>query len=89
MRRLTAIAGEDDAGRRVKFFVRGRMGVSCGQFTALKARNGLLVNGAPVHANYPLQPGDRVTVLIEDGTSGTVDALPIFKTIHNYFAGSL
>ena len=73
MRRLTAIAGEDDAGRRVKFFVRGRMGVSCGQFTALKARNGLLVNGAPVHANYALAPGDAVTALLEDGPGKPVE----------------
>ncbi len=66
MRRLTAVAGEKDAGRRVKCFVRGDMGVSCGQFKALKARNGLLVNGAPVHANHALKPGDAVTVLLED-----------------------
>ena len=35
MRKLTALAGAEDAGRRVKYFVRGGMGVSCGQFAAL------------------------------------------------------
>ena len=66
MRKLTAVAGAEDAGRRVKYFVRGGMGVSCGQFAALKQRGGLLVNGQPVHANHALCPGDTVTVLLED-----------------------
>ena len=30
-----------------------------------------------------------VTVLIEDGVSGATDAIPVFQTIHNYFAGVL
>ena len=66
MRKLTVVAGEKDAGRKVKHFVRGDMGVSSGQFAAIKAQNGLLVNGAPVHANRLLEPGDAVTVLIGD-----------------------
>ncbi len=66
MRKLTAVAGEKDAGRKVKHFVRGDMGVSSGQFASLKAQNGLLVNDAPVHANYLLEVGDAVTVLIGD-----------------------
>ncbi len=67
MRKLTAVAGESDAGRKVKYFVRGTMGVSYGQFTALKAAGGLRVNGEIVHANYELKPGDEVTVLLADG----------------------
>lgn len=66
MRQLTAIAAEKDAGRPVKYFVRGDMGVSYGQFAALKQQDGLLVNGAPVHANHLLSPGDAVTVLLEN-----------------------
>ena len=65
-RQLTAVAGSKDAGRKVKYFVRGDMGVSYGQFSSLKRRDGLLVNGAPVHANHLLRPGDAVTVLLED-----------------------
>ncbi len=72
MRKLTAVAGESDAGRKVKYFVRGTMGVSYGQFASLKARSGLLVNGAPVHADYALRPGDEVTVLLEDGAVKSV-----------------
>ena len=67
MRKLTAVAGESDAGRKVKYFVRGTMGVSYGQFTALKAAGGLRVNGEIVHANHELKPGDAVAVLLEDG----------------------
>ena len=74
MRRLTALAAEKDAGRKVKYFVRGDMGVSYGQFAALKARDGLLVNGAPVHANHVLAPGDAVTVLLDDRPGKAVEA---------------
>ena len=52
---LTAVAAGKDAGRQVKYFVRGDMGVSYGQFTSLKGRHGLRVNGAPVHANHLLR----------------------------------
>ena len=70
-RELTAVATRKDAGRKVKFFVRGDMGVSCSQFAALKVRGGLLVNGTPVHANHILAPGDRVTVVLEDANNGS------------------
>ncbi len=66
MRQLTGIAGPRDAGRQVKYFVRGDMGVSYHRFAALKARGGLLVNGAPAHADYRLRPGDEVSVMLED-----------------------
>ena len=66
VRQLCATAAEKDDGRPVKYFVRGDMGVSYGQFAALKAQNGLLVNGTPVHANAILHPGDTVTVRLED-----------------------
>jgi 23S rRNA pseudouridine1911/1915/1917 synthase len=63
---LTAIAAENDAGRKLKYFVRGDMGVSYGQFSSLKQQNGLLVNGVPVHATHLLRPGDAVTVVLAD-----------------------
>ena len=65
-RTLTAIAAEKDAGRKLKYFVRGDMGVSYGQFASLKQHNGLLVNGTPVHANHLLRPGDTVTVVLAE-----------------------
>ena len=66
MTELHARAGEKDAGRKVKYFVRGDMRVSSGQFRALKAANGLLVNGEAVRADCPLRPGDLVTVLLRE-----------------------
>ena len=74
MRRLERTATEADAGRKVKYFVRGDMGVSYKQFSALKQRNALLVNGEPVHANNILKPGDVVEVILED--SNAVDIVP-------------
>lgn len=55
-----------DDGRKIKFYIRGVMGVSYGQFASLKMREGMRVNGAPVHANYLLHTGDRVEVTIEE-----------------------
>ena len=66
---LTAAVSEEDAGRLVKYFVRGRMGVSYHQFAALKVRDGVRVNGRAVHANHVLQYGDRVEVCLEEGAA--------------------
>lgn len=66
MVRLTLTAGEGDAGRKVQYFVRGNMGVSYRQFSALKTYGGLRVNGEIAHANHLLQPGDVVEVLLAD-----------------------
>ena len=66
MNRLTAVAQEGDRNRKIKYFVRGRMGVSYHQFSALKSSGGLRVNGTPVHANYLLSPGDVVEAVLED-----------------------
>lgn len=79
MVRLTRTVAEADAGRKIKYFVRGDMQVSYRQFSALKMYNGLSVNGQVVHANYILQPGDEITVLLEDAPrSGVIpEDLPV------------
>lgn len=59
--RLTAIASASDAGRKIKYFVRGNMHVSYHQFSVLKNCGGLMVNDEQVHANYLLREGDVVT----------------------------
>ena len=76
---LTAAVSEEDAGRLVKYFVRGRMGVSYHQFAALKVRNGVRVNGRAVHANHVLQYGDRVEVCLEEGAAAEIapDPTPV------------
>ena len=76
---LTAAVSEEDAGRLVKYFVRGRMGVSYHQFAALKVRNGVRVNGRAVHANHVLQYGDSVEVCLEEGAAAEIapDPTPV------------
>ena len=76
---LTAAVSEEDAGRLVKYFVRGRMGVSYHQFAALKVRDGVRVNGRAVHANHVLQYGDSVEVCLEEGAAAEIapDPTPV------------
>ena len=77
MTELKARAGERDAGRKVKYFVRGDMRVSSGQFRALKAANGLRVNGEIARADDLLRPGDLVSVsLFEPAPSKAVAPEP-------------
>ena len=79
MRQLERTATPADAGRQVKYLVRGGMGVSYHQFAALKVKGGLRVNGEPARANYVLRPGDVVTVTLEDAPTSTVvqDPTPV------------
>lgn len=72
---LESVVLPADDGRKIKFYVRGAMGVSYGQFASLKMREGMRVNGVPVHANYILRTGDRVEVAIEE--TGTSLAEPV------------
>ena len=76
---LTAAVSEEDAGRLVKYFVRGRMGVSYHQFAALKVRDGVRVNGRAIHANHVLQHGDSVEVCLEEGAAAEIapDPTPV------------
>ena len=79
MKTLERVATEDDAGRQVKYLVRGGMGVSYHQFASLKLKGCLRVNGTPAHANYVLSPGDVVTVTLEDAPRGAIamDPTPV------------
>ena len=66
MTELRAIAGEKDAGRKLKYFVRGDMRVSYGQFQSLKRGGGLRVNGEIARADRLLRPGDRIALLLPE-----------------------
>lgn len=66
---LRSAVAPADAGRLIKHYVRGGMGVSYGQFNSLKAQGGLRVNGNIVHANYVLAAGDIVEVTIPEKQS--------------------
>lgn len=70
---LKAVITEKDAGRLIKHFVRGSMGVSYGQFNSLKMREGLRVNGKVVHANHRLSEGEIVEVVLEEQSAAAVE----------------
>lgn len=72
---LTVCIAEKDAGRKIKYFARSEMKISYSQYCAMKACDGLRVNGTPVHANYLLRPGDVVTVSLPEG-GGSKEVLP-------------
>lgn len=64
--KITSTVGSADAGRKIKYYIRGTLGISYHMFSVLKANNAMLVNGVPVHANYILCEGDQISLEIED-----------------------
>ena len=80
MTEITAIAAQEDAGRKIKYFVRSNMRLSYQSYCRIKAAEGLKVNGNVVHANYELQPGDVITAAIPDAEPSKEvqpEALPV------------
>lgn len=69
---LRELVEPGDEGRKIKFFVRGKMGVSYAQFKALKVRGGIIVNGESVHANYILRAGDMVEIIMPELSQSSV-----------------
>lgn len=55
-------------GGRLSNVLRQEMGLSTGLMNRLKWQGGLLVNGSSVHTDYPVTPGDRVTILLDEET---------------------
>ena len=72
---LTVRIAEKDAGRKIKYFARSEMKISYSQYCAMKACDGLRVNGIPVHANYLLRAGDVVTAVLPE-SGGNKEVLP-------------
>lgn len=72
---LTVRIAEKDAGRKIKYFARSEMKISYSQYCAMKACDGLRVNGVPVHANYLLRAGDIVTATLPEG-GGSKEVAP-------------
>lgn len=56
------------AGRagRLSSFLLGELKMSVGLMNKLKWGNSIQVNGIPQHTNYPVQPGDVITVALEE-----------------------
>lgn len=61
--KLEHIAGHSG---RLSDFLKGELHISTGLMNRLKYQDGLLVNGLPQRTNYPVQPGDRITVLLDE-----------------------
>ncbi len=72
---LTVCIAEKDAGRKIKYFARSDLKISYSQYCAMKACDGMRVNGVPVHANYLLRAGDVVTATLPEG-GGSKEVLP-------------
>ena len=51
---------------RLSSFLRDEMGMSAGLMNRLEWKDQLFVNGAAVHTDYPVQPGDVITVPLEE-----------------------
>lgn len=51
---------------RLSSFLKEEMAMSTGLMNRLKWQNKLFVNGAPVHTDYAVQPGDLITVPLEE-----------------------
>jgi len=53
---------------RLATFLKNEMGMSTGLVNKLKWQNKILVNGAPQHNDYTVQPGDVITALLDEDT---------------------
>ncbi len=56
----------EEAGRRLDSLCRRELRLSTTQLRRLKAEQGLLVNGSPAFASYPVAPGDEITALLRE-----------------------
>lgn len=61
---LEWVAGEEDAGQTVQQVVGRRLRLSRTLYRRVKARGGLWVNGAPGRGDWPVRPGDRITLAL-------------------------
>lgn len=51
---------------RLSAFLRSELQLSHALVNRLKVRNAIFANGIPVHTDYPVKPGDRISVVIEE-----------------------
>ena len=51
---------------RLSSFLKGELKMSTGLMNKLKWGGGIRVNGVPQHTDYPVQPGDAVTVRLDE-----------------------
>lgn len=51
---------------RLSSFLKGELAMSTGLMNRLKWGDGIRVNGTPQHTDYPVKPGDLITVRLEE-----------------------
>lgn len=51
---------------RLSDFLRQEVGISTGLMNRLKWHGGIRVNGRPEHTDYPVQPGDCISILLDE-----------------------
>ena len=56
---------------RLSSFLRGELEMSTGLMNRLKWGDAIRVNGIPQHTDFPVQPGDVITVALEEETRNT------------------
>lgn len=66
MTEIRMIVSPEDAGRKIKYYVRSNMRLSYQSYCRIKATEGLRVNGKTVHANYELCAGDEIVACIPE-----------------------
>ena len=66
MRVLEFLVTEAEAGRTVKSIARKEMQISYGQFSSLKYKNGILLDGEPVYADVRVKAGQRLSIVLQD-----------------------
>ncbi len=67
MPRFTHIIGASESGRTVKSIALKEMRLSRGRFSSLKYSNGILLDGAPAHADVRVQEGQEICAQWEEG----------------------
>ena len=73
-REISCVVAPEDDGRLVKRVARARLGLSHRQFTSLKQKNAVLLDGAPAHADVIVRAGQRLSVLLEEEETGSAPA---------------
>ncbi len=79
MRTLTYVIPQEDDGRLIKRVIRGKMGVSHRQFSDLKQRHGVMLDGESVLANHIVRAGQTITLTLldEEGGGAEWDETPV------------
>ena len=78
MKKLHKTIEENDAGLSLEQYLRQNLKFTRAQIRSMKFRQeGLVVNGQKVRVTYVLQPGDELTVQLEDEKEASVQLVPV------------